>query len=310
MNGRNISLAIVFLMITTITWGGMFPVAKHALSTIDAFYMTSIRYGVASLIFIILLYAVEGKKSFDIKGKALQLYIFGSLGFAGFSLLAFDGLRYSSSVHAAIIMAMMPVITVLLNWFINGKKPAPVTLLFIIFAFSGVFLVVSKGDWTSIFNSSVGFGDLMILAGAFCWVRYSMSATSFNGWSPLRFTTLSCALGTISIFICTILANLTGYIVTPEFQTISNVSWELSYLIVLAAVIAVLSWNKGLKMLGPINGILFINLVPITAFIISALQGAQFNDYEIFGATLTLLSLVANNVYMRIESAKLAVKAA
>jgi hypothetical protein len=40
-----------------------------------------------------------------------------------------------------------------------------------------------------------------------------------------------------------------------------------------AGFVAVLSWNVGNKILTPLNGMLFINVLPLTSFAISALQG-------------------------------------
>lgn len=80
----------------------------------------------------------------------------------------------------------------------------------------------------------------------------------------------------------------------------------MSYLIVIAAVVAVLSWNAGIKILGPLNGILFINLVPITAFSIGLVQGHELSAAEIVGAAITISALVVNNVSVRHATARAA----
>ena len=84
----------------------------------------------------------------------------------------------------------------------------------------------------------------------------------------------------------------------------------MAYLIVIAGVIAVLSWNSGIKILGPLNGVLFINLVPITAFVIGIVQGHRFVDSELIGATITVSALIVNNISARIQAARLTTAAA
>ncbi|MBV1788051.1 hypothetical protein KQ940_08285 [Marinobacterium sp. D7] len=71
------------------------------------------------------------------------------------------------------------------------------------------------------------------------------------------------------------------------------------YLIIAGGVVAVLSWNSGIRKIGPVNGVLFINFVPITAFSIGLAQGRAFSSAEIFGASLVILALVSNNLYLR-----------
>jgi len=61
----------------------------------------------------------------------------------------------------------------------------------------------------------------------------------------------------------------------------------------------VLAWNAGISVLGPANGVLFINLVPITAFAIGVAQGHKFGASEIAGALLVIGALVVNNVATR-----------
>ena len=74
-------------------------------------------------------------------------------------------------------------------------------------------------------------------------------------------------------------------------------------MIVLAGVIAVFAWNFGNRLVGSINGILFMNLVPVTSFIISVLGGYYISSFELIGCLLTIIALVANNLYNRKKTA-------
>jgi drug/metabolite transporter (DMT)-like permease len=74
---------------------------------------------------------------------------------------------------------------------------------------------------------------------------------------------------------------------------------ELVYLSLVGGVMAVLAWNAGIGILGPANGVLFINLLPITAFAIGVAQGHRFGASEIAGALMVIGALVINNVATR-----------
>jgi drug/metabolite transporter (DMT)-like permease len=299
MTRGSVLLAGGLLLIATMSWGGMFPVAKHALSVMDPYYMTMIRYIPAAVIFILILYWYEGKGALRLEGRALSLLFLGSLGFAGFNLLAFNGLVNSRPEHGAVIMALMPMITVIMTWLIKGQRPHRFTMIAVASAFVGVFLVISGGHPSEAFSGGTAEWDLLFLSGAVCWVSYTMGAQHFPDWSPLRYTAITCALGALSISVITIAMTLNGTIYAPSLDTLSAEQWDIAYLIIMGALVAVLSWNAGVKMLGTVNGVLFINFVPITAFAIGVTQGQSYSMAEVLGAGLVIAALLANNIYLR-----------
>ena len=96
-------------LIAVLCWGGMFPIADAAMDHIDAAHITSVRYGVATLIFLALLAAIEGRGAVRYDGRFARAWLFGTLGFAGFNLLSYAGLRHTTPQHASLIAALLPV---------------------------------------------------------------------------------------------------------------------------------------------------------------------------------------------------------
>src|SRR3954463_9728922 len=90
-----------------LAFGTMFPVGAVALRHVDAFHLTAIRYGLATLVFLVLLWAVEGRAALRVPGRrrGLELWALGSAGFAGFNLLVYLGLGSSSPQHASVFVA-------------------------------------------------------------------------------------------------------------------------------------------------------------------------------------------------------------
>lgn len=304
MDKDNIIKGIVLVLIATIAWGAQFPIGKEALYALDGFYLTVIRYGTASILFLAILWIIEGKDSFKLEGNGLKVFFFGSMGFAGFSIFAFVGLSTSTPEHAAIILALMPIITVIINMLLKKNNPDKATLIYILIALIGVAMVITRGDIHTLTEQGSISSDLLILTGTTCWVIYTMGGATVKGWSPLRYTALSASLGTITTLVATYIATSIGYISMPSINTVLSVGPQMLYLILIAGVVAVISWNTGIKILGAVNGILFINLVPITAFTIGIFQGHQFTVVEVVGACITIGALIANNLNARRIAAK------
>jgi drug/metabolite transporter (DMT)-like permease len=303
MKKESLVKGMIFCFLAVVAWGGMFPIAGSIMKFINPFYLTAIRYVAAGIIFLIMLYVMEGKKSFSFDGKFLKLFFFGSMGFAGYSFLTFGGqklLGTSGAVVASILMALMPVNTVIVNTILGKTRPKPFTLGVIITALSGVLMVITKGNINNILavkNNLIG--DILIFIGTICWVIYTIGGTTFSSWSSIRYTSLSCSLGVITICVLTVAGTALNLIKVPTISNIFSNAWGLGYMALIAGVMAVFLWNYGNKIVTPINGILFMNLVPVTTFIISLIQGANFKAIELIGALITICSLIANNIYTR-----------
>jgi len=85
----------------------------------------------------------------------------------------------------------------------------------------------------------------------------------------------------------------------PPADAVISILPHLAYMAFCAGFVAVLSWNVGNKILTPLNGVLFMNVVPLTSFAISALQGLVPTAAQILGAGLTCLALIGNNLAVR-----------
>jgi drug/metabolite transporter (DMT)-like permease len=286
------------LLFTAVVWGAMFAVAKNALGVLDAFWVSALRYVPAAILMLVILRVVEGGRALSSGGAALKLWLFGSLGFAGFSILGFLGLSHSRPEHAAIIVALMPLATALADWIVRGRRPAPATLSATVVALAGVTLVITKGHWHAIAGGTLG-SDALVLAGVVCWVAYTMGASTLPAFSTLRYTAHSMAYGAVTIVAVTLTAAAAGFAPPPALHSVVSVAGALVYLSLFGGVLAVLAWNRGVALLGPLNGVLFINLVPVTAFAIGIGQGHRFGAVEMAGAALTIGALLVNNAIAR-----------
>jgi drug/metabolite transporter (DMT)-like permease len=286
------------LAFTALAWGAMFTVAKSALGSIDAYHLSAFRYAPAATVMLAILGLVEGKRALRLDGHGWRLAIYGTLGFAGFTILGFLGIAGSTPEHAAIIVALMPLVTALMNWVLRRRRPSPGTLAAMVVALGGVVLVVTRGH-LRLEGGASWHADAMVLAGVVCWVVYTMGAADVPQFSALRYTALSMMFGAASIVAIALVATVAGAASMPTGAAVAATWEEIAYLALVAGVAAVLAWNAGIGALGPVNGVLFINLVPITAFAIGVAQGHRFGTAELAGAAMTLAALVASNLVTR-----------
>ena len=292
-----------FCLIATLSWGIMFPVMTHTLNQIDPFTFTAMRYSIAGIVFLAFLYLQEGRAAFKLDGNLLLLWLFGSAGFAGFGFFVFLGQKIAGpegALEASMMMATMPLLGLLMTWGLKGVKPPLFSFGFISLSFLGVLLVITKGHPSMILQAPGNYAaNMLMVAGALCWVLYTIGASYFPKWSPIKYTTMSTLFGLPTIFAVTLVLLTTGYITLPTTTTLVSISPELIYMSLVAGFIGVLCWNQGNKIITPINGVLFMDVVPVTAFIASTLNGVVPGQAQIVGIIFTVSALILNNYFQR-----------
>lgn len=296
---RGLGTGVALAVTTALIWGGQFVVAKSALARVDAFPLTTVRYALAGALLLAVLAAVEGPRSLRLEGRGLRLFALGTLGFAGFNLLAFTGLEHAAPQSASLVVALAPLVTALALWLTTGVRPPRVTAAAMAVALLGVALVISRGDLGAFADGSVGWGDGLVLLGVISFVLYTLGAAGQPELSPLRYTALTAALGWLSVAAVTVAATAAGVVDRPSAGDLAAVTPALLYLAVPGAVVAVVTWNASVGRIGAQNVALIGNLIPVTTFAIEIARGYRPGALEVAGAALTVGALAANNLVLR-----------
>ena len=287
------------LGVTVLVWGATFPIGKDAVARIDPYWLGALRYAVVAPLFMLVLWAAEGRRALSYDGRLALAALVGCIGFGGFNLFTFAGMQHTAATHAAIIMALQAPMTAIVHWVWRGVRPARLTLVCMTLAILGVFLVITKGDVAAALAGGSLYGDALVFLGASSWVAYVMGVVKFSGWSALRYTALTCAPAAVALVAVALGVTALGVVDAPSVVTLAPIGWELAFLTFLTAFVGVLFWNNGIRLIGPLNAVLFGNLVPVVTFAIRIGQGHRFSAIELAGAGLVVGALIANNLYIR-----------
>jgi drug/metabolite transporter (DMT)-like permease len=284
-------------------WMPLFSVAKRTLPHLDAFALGTVRYAIGVALFVLLLAAVEGRKALRYDGRLAGAALAGLIGITGFNLFVWIGLSFTLPEHAAIILALQTPMAALAVWLAWGQRPAAFTLGCVAVAIAGVLIVVTRGDparaLADIGHGGALLGDVLVLLGGIAWVAYTLAAARFPGWSPLRYTVLTCIPGLAGLATANAIAIAVGAAVVPTIGALAQVGWQIAYFAICTVVLGVLAFNQAARRLGPLNTMLALNLIPIGVFGIEAALGRSFTAIELAGALTVIAALVANNLYLR-----------
>ena len=295
---------VLLCVCATVLMGIMFPVMTSALRHVDPFTFTSLRYLIAGSAFLVLLRVKEGRSAFRFKGEPLaRAWLLGSIGFCGFGSFVFLGQQLAGrdgALTASIMMATQPMMGLIVHSIVRRVLPPLYSFLFILMSFAGVALVVTKGDIAALLSEPQHYSaNALIVVGALCWVIYTFSASTFKTWSALKYTTMTTVLGLSTIIGLNVVLFAFHVVSVPTSAMLIEIVPHLLYMGPVAGFIAILFWNMGNRILTPLNGVLFMDVLPVTTFLVSAMSGLIPTHMQIAGACMTGAALILNNLYLR-----------
>lgn len=281
------------LLMAAATWGSLFFVAKPLLEAIDAVWFTAIRYALATSCLFALLALRKRTPWQELARHAPRLAVLGFLGYGFFSAMVFAGLARSVPSHGAVVMATMPVTTMLVRWAQDRAVPSARSLLLALLALVGVATV--SGALTHAPGAvSTLAGDALALAGTIGWVLYTRGGAALPKLSALEYTGFTAVASLPLLLLAAALATLAHVAQLPDLAFVAHVSPRLLYIAIVPTVAAALAFNFGVRRMGALTGTLFINAVPVSALAFAAATGVRPAANEFAGVALVVMALMAH----------------
>ncbi|MDR0483740.1 MAG: DMT family transporter [Alphaproteobacteria bacterium] len=281
---------LLILCSPPVIWGILFIMAVPIFKEIDPLFFPVVRYVPSVIVLLIVLLIIEGKKAFKVDKKFLQAMLLGAISMAGFNILVWIGVALSGGVIASVMQPVAPLMAVIFSFILFKEKFSLPTFVVIFIAFCGVFIAASEGDFSFLFHGHP-LGFLLIFFGVSLSVLSGIYAPRFKEYSFLRYASITSLGGCVAFVISSIVSINLGYTHVPSLDNILNISGYLLYAVVLAGSLPMLLVFKGVKLVGPVNTMLLMNLVPVVAIVGSMVAGYKITTWEICGALIVIFAM-------------------
>ncbi|OPA72801.1 EamA family transporter [Paenibacillus selenitireducens] len=287
---RDQSKSIYFLMLLVpLFWGGAFVTAKHVITEIPPLVAGTLRFGITGIILAIIVLIQKEWHWKEIKKHWKGLLFIGFIGVFGYNALFFTALKYTSATNGALIIAAMPVFTMVGsvlfckgNW--NNKFGIGLSL-----SLMGVIIVIVKGSLSALSSLSFNLGDLLFVAALLCGVIYALTGKSIIQGVPVMLSnTIMMLSGAIFLAISTVFEG--GW---DKVSNMSAQSWiEMAYMVVCGTLIGYVIFNKGVELLGGSKASMYLNLTPIVATLLAVIAyGSSITLTQIVGMVMVLIGV-------------------
>jgi drug/metabolite transporter (DMT)-like permease len=292
------TLAMLCLISSMAMNGANVPIAKHLVAGIPPEPLLVLRFGVASLMLLVLARSEDGPRITTLSARQwVSIAILGLVGSLMFTWFILAGVRRTSAASAGIILAALPAVVALVGW-ARGERPVRGEIAMIALAVGGVVMIqfqsaASHGPTTT--DSLLG--NLMILMAVLCEAAFVVAARRISTEvPPLR---LSLAVALISLAFCLIPA--WPALAALDFNGIQANTWALFIWYTLAAsVLGTYLWCRGVAHVETWAAGLATAAVPVSALAVSAAYlGETITPPQVAGAALVVSAITAGTLAQR-----------
>jgi drug/metabolite transporter (DMT)-like permease len=274
------------LVTAAVVWGGSIVAQKFSLGSFSAVEVSVLR-GLGALAILIPLWWWREGRSVTFSARDWGVFFVLGLGVLGNHLLTLFGLRYIGAAAAGVIIGSSPAITAFLSAVLIRDVPFRAVWAGCALSFAGVALV-SAGGGDAAVGENPWLGGILVVLGLVSWALYTIGGrNTMERFSPLtvNWTTLG-----LSILIQIPLLWTDQKMVVAGAASVPVAGWlALAYLIVFATALGQQAWLYGVQGVGPSRAGVFVNLIPVSALVFSALiLGEHIGLKELAGIVLIL----------------------
>ena len=272
--------AYLFLIITSLSWGGNAVAGKLAVGHISPMLLTSIRWGLAFSILLTFALPQVRRDIKTIKANLPLLISYGMFGFTFFNILLYSALEHTTAINVAIEQAGMPMVIFLANFILFRIKVTPAQIIGFALTLTGVAVTASSGSLARLIGLELNRGDALMLLAVLFYGGYTVALRykPVLHWQSMITVMAGAAFVTSLPFAAFEVARETA--IWPD-----TTGWLIAaFTAVFPSLVAQVMFIKGNEIIGSNRAGIFINLVPIFGTLLSVM---------ILGETMQLYHVIA-----------------
>ncbi|MGI9538005.1 MAG: DMT family transporter [Desulfocapsaceae bacterium] len=277
----------LLLLFSTALVSTSFIVAETITDTIDPIALTFIRFLLASLILLPIIWVKHG---LAITVSAVGRYAAISCCLVLFFWAMFFSLRYTTSLNISVLFTLVPAISAVYAGIINREQLPRSLLLALIVGLVGAVWVIFEGDLQQLKSLAWNRGDLIFFGGCLAMALYTPLVKLLHRDEPMEVMTFWVLVtgclwmlpGTVKVMTRVSLA------ATPS----STWLWII-YLALFSTVISFYSTQYATRTIGPTRTISYSYLYPLLVMLLNYLLGRGWPPLPVLpGVLLTLVAML------------------
>ena len=285
------SRGMLMLIYVNVMWGLSFIFSKVALTEgMPAMTLAFWRYVLTAAIMFPMCLKMEG--GIRLGKWAPRAFATTMLGVTVYFYFELTGLQRTSASVAALILALVPMLTLLFRVVFCRERISSVRWLAVVLSLVGAyFVIVTDGGE----GAGTLVGNLLMVCACLCWTGYILTTPKLmQSCSSMRVSTWQAIAGAITLCPFALAER-------SQWVPISPMAWIcLLLLAVVCSAVCYVLYNEAMNLVDTLTVSLTINLNPVAACIGGAiLLGEHLAPMQLFGGVLIILSMIVDALATR-----------
>lgn len=288
----------LLLLLSALFWGGNIIAGKFAIGELDPFALSAMRWIVAFLVILPFAWPSIRREWPEIRRGMGWLAFYGALGFTSFNALLYGAATFTSAVNIAMIQAAIPVLVMLGNFLIFRVRANVLHILGVVLTVYGVIHVTTHGAPLRLIGLDVNIGDAMMLLASLLYALHSLLLRYKPriGWMSFIAGTSFFAMVAAILYQIGFGSGLAG--MAEDVVAMSWRGWAVVlYVALLPSIVAQMTYARGVELIGPNRGSLFINLIPVFGAVLAVIMLGETLDMFHLVAALFIMGGIATAEY-------------
>lgn len=291
----------ILLTLCVLFWAGNFVLGRFIKDDISPFEMAFFRW----LFVLIIVSPILIIRFRNIYKVFIQNYfillVLSVLGITLYNTFVYTALTMTTSTNALMINSTVPILILVLSFFILKQKLILHQLFGIALSTLGVSFLILKGDLSNIVSLDFNKGDLWIMLSSLSWAFYSVlikfkpkTLNNFEFFTTLVF------LGFIMLLPIYLYQ---GYSLQHELDILKSNYLSFIYISVFTSCLSYYFWHYGIDHIGASKTGQFVHLMPIFGTILAYIfLGERLMYYHLIGAIFIALGIYLSLFYKKTSS--------
>lgn len=275
----------LLMLITAASWSGNAIVARSVYEIVPPIGLSFWRWAATLPVFLLLAWPHLRQDLPVARAHWKTVLLLGVLSVSIYNTFIYIGLNTTTATNSFLINTARPTIIVLMSLLIFRVPVGGVQAIGLTMGLFGAAVVVGRGDLAVLADLDFIPGDLWVLAATTCWALYTVLLRQRPRIHGASFMVLSATAGLV-VLLPFYIAETILYRPVP---IVPETFGAIAYLSLVASVVAYMTYNRAVELLGANKAGLTSYLLPVFGVTLAiTLLGETVRPFHLVGIALLL----------------------
>jgi drug/metabolite transporter (DMT)-like permease len=293
------NLKVYFLItLCVLFWSGNFVIGRFIKDDITALELSFFRWFFVFLIISPIL-IIRHKNIFNsLRENFKILTLLAILGITTFNTLLYFALTATTSTNALILNSTVPILVLILSYFILKQKIYLYQFTGIVLSTFGVVFLILKADISNMLRLEFNQGDILIIISSTAWALYSV-LVKFKPKDLNDFEYFA-TIVTIGLLLLLPFYLAQGYSMQKELAVLKNNYLIFLYVSIFASITSYYLWHYGIEKIGASKTAQFTHLMPLFGIVLASIFLQETLEiYHLLGAVFIAFGIYLSLFYRK-----------